>query len=178
MNKIIFLDHDGVLCMRREQGSRFLKMKQWNLENPDQAVIYTNKVNHVPIHIRFDDLNKDAVRVLNEILIESDADIIISSDWRLKCTLEEMQEFYTKMGIVKVPIGMTELYSTDGFTRIGNTLGEQRCIEIEKYIEQNKPDKWVVIDDMDLSELQNFVKCKPSEGLKKLGMKKKIIKFL
>jgi len=57
-----------------------------------------------------------------------------------------------------------------------------------KYIEENKPDKWVVLDDMDLSEklgtngemtgLKNFVKCKPSEGLKKLGMKKKIMVFL
>ncbi len=191
MKKYIFLDHDGVMCMRREQGSRFAKIKRWNLENPDNAAIYVNKVDHVPIGIRFDDFNKiDAVRVLNEILLESDADIIVSSDWRLLCTLEEMQEFYKQMGVIKVPIGMTELYSTEGFSKRGSTLEEQRSIEIEKYIEEHKPDKWVVLDDMDLSEkfgdisgnkssgLKNFVKCKPSEGLKKLGIKKKIMQFL
>ena len=177
MNKIIFLDHDGVLCMKREQGSRFLKIKRWNLENPDKVVVYVNKTDHVPIQIRFDDLNKDAVRVLNEILMESDADIVISSDWRLKCTLDEMQEFYRQMGVIKVPIGMTDLYSTE-WESTGLTLQEQRSIEIERYIEKHKPDKWVALDDMDLSRLKNFVKCKPSEGLKKHGMKKKIIKFL
>ena len=193
MKKFIFLDHDGVMCMRREQGTRFTKIKRWNLENPDQAVYYTNQdQSHVPIEVRFDDFNKvDAVRVLNEILLESDADIVVSSDWRLHCTLEEMQDFYKQMGVIKVPIGMTELYShTDDFGKKGYNLEEQRSIEIEKYIELHKPDKWVVLDDMDLSEkfgdisgnkitgLKNFVKCKPSEGLKKLGMKKKIMIFL
>lgn len=178
MKKIIFLDHDGVMCMRREQGTRFTKIKRWNLENPDQAVIYVNMVDHLPIQIRFDDFNKvDAVRVLNDILLDSDADIIISSDWRLHCTLEEMQEFYKHMGIIKVPIGMTELYSNEWVNK-GYTLQEQRSIEIKKYIEEHKPDKWVVLDDMELPNLENFVKCKPSEGLKKLGMKKKIMKFL
>ena len=193
MKKFIFLDHDGVMCMRREQGTRFTKIKRWNLENPDQAVYYTNQdQSHVPIAIRFDDFNKvDAVRVLNDILLESGADIIVSSDWRLHCTLEEMQDFYKQMGVIKAPIGMTELYShTDDFDRKGYTLEDQRSIEIEKYINLHKPDKWVAIDDMDLSEkfgdisgnkisgLKNFVKCKPSEGLKKLGMKKKIMQFL
>ena len=193
MNKFIFLDHDGVMCMRREQGTRFTKIKRWNLENPDQAVYYTNQdQSHVPIAIRFDDFNKvDAIRVLNDILLESGADIIVSSDWRFHCTLEEMQDFYKQMGVIKVPIGMTELYShTDDFGRKGYTLEEQRSIEIEKYVDLHKPDKWVAIDDMDLSEkfgdisgnkisgLKNFVKCKPSEGLKKLGMKKKIMIFL
>jgi hypothetical protein len=190
MKKYIFLDHDGVMCMRREQGSRFTKIKRWNLENPDQAVVYVNKADHVPIQIRFDDFNKvDAVRVLNEILLESDADIVVSSDWRLLCTLEEMQEFYKQMGVIKVPIGMTELYSTE-WESTGLTLQEQRSIEIERYIEKHKPDKWVALDDMDLSEkfgdisgnkttgLKNFVKCKPSEGLKRLGIKKKIMQFL
>ena len=191
MKKYIFLDHDGVMCMRREQGTRFTKIKRWNLENPDNPVIYTNQDRHAPIGVRFDDFNKiDAVRVLNDILLESDADIIVSSDWRLHCTLEEMQDFYKQMGVIKVPIGMTELYSTEGFSKRGNTLEEQRSIEIEKYIDLHKPDKWVVLDDMDLSEkfgdisgnkttgLKNFVKCKPSEGLKKLGIKKKIMRFL
>lgn len=189
MKKILFLDHDGVMCMRREQGTRFTKIKRWNLENPDNAVYYTNQdQSHVPIVVRFDDFNKvDAVRVLNDILLESDADIVVSSDWRLHCTLEEMQDFYKQMGVIKVPIGMTELYSSD-FDKKGYTIEEQRSIEIMKYIEEHKPDKWVVLDDMDLSEklgtngemtgLKNFVKCKPSEGLKKLGMKKKIMVFL
>ena len=59
MKKILFLDHDGVMCMRREQGTRFTKIKRWNLENPDNAVYYTNQdQSHVPIVVRFDDFNK------------------------------------------------------------------------------------------------------------------------
>jgi FMN phosphatase YigB (HAD superfamily) len=43
----------------------------------------------------------------------------------------------------------------------------------------NKPEKWIAIDDMNLSSLgPNFFRTKDSEGLKQSGLKDKIIKIL
>jgi hypothetical protein len=36
-------------------------------------------------------LIKKALKVLNQILIETDVEIVVSSDWRFSCTLDEMK---------------------------------------------------------------------------------------
>jgi hypothetical protein len=61
------------------------KIKRWELEGG---------VGEPPVTIRFDDFNKIAVDVLNDIILTSGADIVISSDWRLYATLEEMKDLF------------------------------------------------------------------------------------
>ena len=75
--KIIFLDIDGVICLSREWGSRVRKIKRWELEGGE---------GEPPVTIRLDDFNKIAVDVLNDIILTSGADLVISSDWRLYAT--------------------------------------------------------------------------------------------
>ena len=85
--KIIFLDIDGVICLSREWGSRKRKIKRWELEGGD---------GQPPVNIRLDDFNKIAVDVLNDIILTSGADIVISSDWRLYATLSEMKDLFNQ----------------------------------------------------------------------------------
>jgi hypothetical protein len=62
---------------------------------------------------------------------------------------------------------------------MSSDLEDDRVYQISEWIKFNKPDKWVAIDDMNLSSLgPNFFRTKDSEGLKQTGLKNKIIKTL
>jgi hypothetical protein len=81
MKKIIFLDHDGVICLSEAWGGRF-KKKGFD-SNPE-----------TPIDIRMDDFDVKAVKVLNNIIEITGCEIVVSSDWKLHGTLEQMKEMY------------------------------------------------------------------------------------
>lgn len=172
---VLFLDHDGVICLSTEWGSRFK-----NKEGLDSA---------------FDRFNDKAIKVLNQIIEETDCEIVISSDWRFHAPLEQMQELYRIRGIKKVPIGYTTT-GLDWKKFIGiypdNELEATRSFEILNWL-KNHPEvtKWVAVDDLDMNErygeitgnfkygLKNFVHTPRSkEGIKQCGIKEKIIKFL
>lgn len=156
--KILFLDHDGVICLSTEWGSRFK-----NKDGLDSA---------------FDRFNQKAIKVLNEIIDKTDCEIVISSDWRYYCSLDTMQRLYKERGIIKSPIAYTR-NDLDIDVTPNRQLEETRVAEIKTYIEENKIEKWVAVDDMDLSNLKNFVQTPRSkEGIKQSGVKDKIIKFL
>jgi hypothetical protein len=43
-------------------------------------------------------------------LEETGAEIVVSSDWRLHATLEELGDYYLSKGILKAPIAFTKQY--------------------------------------------------------------------
>lgn len=151
-------------------------------------------VNEAPVDVRFDDFDRKAVRVLNEILDRTGADIIVSSDWRFHATLQELGDYYTLQGVNKKPIGMTvnSLPGNTDFFDPSTDLEETRSLEIKEYLKEHpEVTHWVAVDDLDMSErfgeisgnliwgLKNFVHTpKSSEGIKQCGVKEKIIKFL
>ena len=162
--KIIFLDIDGVICLSREWGSRGRKIKRWELEGGE---------GEPPVTIRLDDFNKIAVDVLNDIILTSGADLVISSDWRLYATLDEMKDLFHQFGVIKGPIDFTpELQTTTKHANI-------RVDEIKSWLESHpEVEKWVAIDDLDLSELDNFVKTREREGLKQCNISTKVLRYL
>jgi hypothetical protein len=169
--KCIFLDHDGVICLPEQFGRRrkFTPSDGW------KSV--------------FDGFDPKAVKVLNKILEATDAEIVISSDWRFHGDLELLQQVYRDCGVIKVPIGMTTkgpVRSPDDFPWfIVTELEQTRSLEILRYL-RDHPEitKWVAVDDLDMSVrngwgLTNFVLTPRSyEGIKQVGIKDKIIKFL
>ena len=162
--KIIFLDIDGVICLSREWGSRKRKIKRWELEGGD---------GQPPVNIRLDDFNKIAVDVLNDIILTSSADIVISSDWRLYATLSEMKDLFNQFGVIKEPIDFTPELQTS--TKHANIRVDEINLWLSKHSDIKK---WVAIDDMDLSDLDNFVKTREREGLKQCNISSKILKFI
>ena len=153
--KVLFLDHDGVICLSTEWGSRFK-----NKEGLDSA---------------FDRFNAKAIKVLNEIIEETDCEIVISSDWRFHASLSQMQQLFKERGIAKPPMDYTR-----DFSSTLEKAAESRCLEIEDWVKAHPQiTHWVAVDDMDLSQLDNFVQTPRSkEGIKQCGIKEKIIKFL
>lgn len=172
--KVIFLDHDGVICLPNEWGGRAAKISLFCKENNLEYSTSWN-TSKVPMDVRMDDFDSNAIKVLNEILKETDAEIIISSDWKLHGTLEEIQEMYRVRGIIKSPIGVTERFPSF-------QLESARVTEIRNFL-SGHPEitKWVAIDDMNLSKLENFVRTSPfgiNGGIKGEGVKERIIEFL
>ena len=172
--KVIFLDNDGVMCLSTEWGGRDKKIKKWKLANPgDPGYVNDRKI---PAHIKMDNFNSKAVKVLNDILAATDAEIVVSSDWKLHCTLEQLQDMFIKYGVSKAPIATTPNHVLKSMDELEST----RVGEITEWLSSHPDvDKWVAIDDLDLSALECFVHTKRmKEGIKQSGIKEQILKFL
>jgi len=195
--KVIFLDHDGVICLANNWGSRHKKQKKWG------GMKLSMKGRDIPLEYRFDNFDKKAVKTLNEILETTGSEIIVSSDWRFHATLEELGEYYESQGIIKKPIAVTGMFK-DLFPREWSGLRFRAELELERYMEiehwiENHPEitNWVAVDDLDMSVeflsdrfsskdgsdakpgLTNFVHTpRSNEGIKQLSVKEKILSLL
>jgi hypothetical protein len=189
--KILFLDNDGVIALLNNWGGRTKKWKKYKKLNPE---ITSDTL--APVDVRFDDFDKKAIKVLNEVLEETGAELVVSSDWRLFATLEELGEYYLSQGIIKKPIGVTKRYigcdKPDGFEWKKSVMYEQqRCVEVMQYLTDHPEiTHWVCVDDLELGEtdskgftqkwgLSNFVHTpRASEGIKQSGVKDKLLEYL
>jgi len=147
---ILFLDHDGVICLSKNWGSRFLN------------------------DTKFDEFDSQCIEVLNEILDVTDLEIVVSSDWQLYASLEELQELYKSRGIRKVPLAVTDIMATTFPSNVA------RALNINNYIARHPEiEKYVVLDDLNLSgKVKNFIQCSPFVGLKAPKVKKLIFKHI
>lgn len=118
---IIFLDFDGVVetiyWEKAEDGS-------WSF--------------NIHKHSRNELNNKQAIGWLNELYKNVPYDIVVSSTWRIRMSVEELQELITNSGFnkdIKV-IGKTpQLYQSRGY-------------EIQQWIDDNNfKGKFIIIDD-------------------------------
>ena len=190
--KLIFLDHDGVICLSNNWGGRTKKFAKYRSANPDTS----KDIKDAPVSFRFDDFDKKAIKILNEILEETGAEIVVSSDWKLYATLEDLGEYYEEQGIIKKPIALTDNLkdcTVHGDNFMWSTMWDSeqmRTIEIKQYLHDHpEVTHWVAIDDLnmgkigepwkDLWAIDNFVLTPNSnEGIKQLGIKEKILNYL
>jgi hypothetical protein len=192
--KVIFLDHDGVICLSTEWGGRYKKQKKWG------ELKMSMGMNEIPIEFRFDNFNKKAIKILNSIIEETGAEIVVSSDWKRWATVEEMGQYYESQGIIKKPISFTpnlsECNNYDGSFPWNRDwdLEQTRTLEINQYLKDHpEVTEWVAIDDLNMGKegmsysikwvhdwgLDNFVLTpKGNEGLKQSGIKEKVLSFL
>ena len=187
--KVIFLDHDGVICLSDNWGTRFNKQKKVRTK-------MSQSVMSMPVDARFDNFDKKSIKVLNEILEATDVEIVVSSDWKTWASVEEMGDYYESQGIKKRPIDFTGNV-IDGkkikWHRNWDLEGT-RSLEIQAWLEQHpEVTHWVAVDDLRLGKtgldyavefyhewgLDNFVYTPLSnQGIKQSGVKDKIINFL
>ena len=189
--KVIFLDNDGVICLAENWGGRYKKAREYMIKNDVSEHSLLDEAKR-PVEIRFDNFDRKAVKVLNEILEKTGAEIVVSSDWKLHATVEELGEYYESQGIIKKPIDRTlnlEEFDSEsaGLYHWKGWRGRMRILEIEKYLTDHPEiTHWVAVDDIDMTPksnqghgLKNFVLTpRAYEGIKQSGIKKKIIDFL
>lgn len=121
--------------------------------------------------------DKDAVIILNSIINITKCELVISSDWKKWVDKEEMQSFYINQCVSKKPIDYTPNLNPMGFL----SIEQFRSAEIKNWLNSHKEvKKWVSVDDLNLDGfIRNFVWIsEPSNGIKQLGIKDKIIKYL
>ena len=188
--KVLFLDNDGVICLSNNWGGRSKKWAKYRSKNPETS----RYIDDAPVEVRFDDFDKKAIKVLNEILEETGAEIVMSSDWKCHANLEELGEYFLSQGILKKPVGVTKMLGQcnqpENYPWLRKWDVEQsRSLEILQYLfDHPEVTQWVAVDDLDMGKngeewkdwgLDNFV-LTPSrtEGIKQSGIKEKIIKFL
>jgi hypothetical protein len=152
MQRAIFLDIDGVVCTNE-------CYKKW--EETECGFMY-----------RFDPA---CVEILNQILDETDAEIILSSAWRIDFSMEELAAIFAMNKVKKAPIDVTDKIST----RLSDTLAQVRIGQIGRYLEKHPIEKWVAIDDLNLKSeiVKNFVLTDAIEGICEKGKKEEIIEF-
>ena len=186
--KVLFLDNDGVICLYNNWGGRTKKWSKYRSTNPESSP----NLKDAPVEIRFDDFDKKAIKILNEVLLETGAEIVVSSDWKLHANLEELGDYYEAQGIIKRPIAITpNLHEFDSNANDlfvwKRWLEKKRILEIQEYLEKNpQVTQWVAVDDLNMSPganggygLENFVLTpRSTEGIKQLGIKEKINNFL
>jgi hypothetical protein len=159
--KTIFLDIDGVIAL----GYTKRQESKW-------GTIY-----------RFD---KKAVDTLNLILKETDAEIVLSSDWKKLYSLQDMIEIFQWNGVIKSPISFTinsKLYDQADTIEF---MAGARASEIKDYVERHRLSNWVAIDDLPihysgLSDffIGHFIHCpRVLEGIKQTGLSDNIINIL
>jgi hypothetical protein len=195
--KVIFLDNDGVICLSDNWGSRFKKQNKWGGRKLSMSM------SSIPIEYRFDNFDEKAVKILNEILEETDAEIVVSSDWQNFATLDELGEYYESQGIIKKPIGVTKEIGDVDFEKYDKMpwnrdldLEQHRSLEILEWLEAHEEvTHWVAVDDLHMGVhvenswrgaydredwgLENFVWTpRDNQGIKQSGIKDKILKFL
>lgn len=161
VKKVIFLDIDGVLATNSEF---MMNRTKFQTKHPEAKEL------HIPYPF-----NKKCVEIFNEILEETDATIVLSSDWRHHWDLEELNKIFKFNGVIKSPESVT------GFSKrkMSSSLEDDRTWQIKNFVESKNLKIWVSIDDLNLSDLKpNFVQTKDTEGLKQLGIKGKILKLL
>jgi hypothetical protein len=192
--RCIFLDHDGVICLSNNWGGRSKKWSKYRSENPESS----SDKRDAPVEVRFDDFDEKAVRILNKILEETGAEIVVSSDWKRWANVEEMGEYYESKGIIKKPIALTPDLGDCNWENPEREswvwsprwdLEMSRVVEIRQYLHDHPEiTHWVAIDDLHLGKtdeswknwgLTNFVLTpRSNEGIKQSGIKEKVIKYL
>ena len=192
--KCIFLDHDGVICLSNNWGGRAKKWSKYRSENPESS----SDKRDAPVEVRFDDFDEKAVRILNQILEETGAEIVVSSDWKRWANVEEMGEYYESKGIIRKPIALTPDLGECTWENPEREswvwsprwdLEISRVVEIRQYLyDHPEITHWVAVDDLDMGKtdeswknwgLDNFVLTpRSNEGIKQSGIKEKVIKYL
>lgn len=133
---VIFLDNDGVLCLEKQYGTRFVTGNIW------------------------DDMDPDAVNRLNQICHSTGAKIVVTSTWRNFGTFDGLKAHYSSQGISEVPIGMTRQYKElvteehpelTGWRIISQSPAIDRAVEIRDYLANNPGiSQYLIIDDIDM----------------------------
>lgn len=164
--KVIFLDIDGVLATNKQfftNTANFWKKNEWARE--------------LKVPYPFD---KGCVDIFNSILEQTDAEIVLSSDWKLHWDLIDLDTIFKENGVNKSPRFLTKNEDVSM-----TWIERNRAYQIGMFIQDFNITDYVVIDDLDLHSFmetrgddKNFIQTRSDMGLKQQNIKEKIIKVL
>jgi hypothetical protein len=137
---VIFLDIDGVL--RTDKSDRF-----WSkVLNQD-----------IPTSIFDRKLSPTSIKILNEIILITDAKVVITSMWRTVYDLDKLKSIFKDSGFKGEIVGETNQFGYRGE-------------EIQEWLDTNYINKYVVVDDsvrdiLNHIDAKRVIKIDPINGL-------------
>lgn len=164
MNNIIFLDIDGVLnCQLHYKSLQFKDYKE--AKKQMRKDVKSERIDRLDYYKG--QISSERIEWFNELCKDVEADVVISSTWRMGKSIEELQEIFNYCGGTFNIISKTE------------HLGYERGIEISKWLKDNiKPEtygchyfdfyRYAIIDDdsdMLLNQEMHFFKTDGYSGL-------------
>jgi|CXWL01.1.fsa_nt_gi hypothetical protein len=87
--KYLFLDIDGVIA------------NDWSVKQPNDKWLKVDNDTAYPFF-------PAAVEQLNRLIVETGADIILSSDWRISFNLKQLDYIFKANEVIKSPVAVTE----------------------------------------------------------------------
>lgn len=149
--KVLFLDIDGVL---------------------NHKLFYDNfdKIKLVHNNYPYTEFDPTSVSLLNKILSETNAKLVISSSWKIE---KKLNDILKEVGVKFDIYGITPMLWGDGI----HTRGD----EIKQYVDENNVDKYCILDDVDdFYDFQKeyFVKCEAWESGLNEEVANKVIEIL
>ena len=142
--KYLFLDIDGVLNSFDDYnmtGKEFLK-----------------KLNDISFI-----LSKKQIRLLNEIVKEYNPKIVLSSYWRTRYSIDEINKMFKENGCVGQIIDMTDDNGKEH---------KERWSQIKRYIDKHNVKNFIILDDDELGkEAYNHIRTNPYMGIDKKHIK-------
>jgi hypothetical protein len=184
VKKVVFLDIDGVLQLGTQNRHNCdLDRLKSDLEELNPSYSLNDKYDLAAVLL---DWNKECVRNLKNLLEQTGAFIVVSSDWRNHKSLLEVQLLFRLQGLDKYVIGKT---TSIPFCPLGDTekypVLKSRAREIEHYLAScPEIDYFVIIDDNDgygakISEFfpDHFVYTDFHQGLTKEKMEEALEKM-
>ena len=177
MNKILFLDIDGVL-----------NSSDWYSSDDAQELRHIKSDNEDRKNYKFH-FDPRKVDLLSQIIDSTDCQIVISSSWRKNRTVEKLQEIFKIVGFSypEKIVGSTDVFYS--WLKEGVHCSSVRGLEIRVWLEKNrefvnplyaKTYRYCILDDnsdMLLDQQNNFVKCTNQEGLT-LELANRVIQIL
>jgi hypothetical protein len=159
--KLIFLDFDGVLNSYVYMDSpEYLEETKGMI---DWEVI--QKAHHTH-------LDPKSIAILNQLVAETGAVVIISSTWRLRYSLAEMNLMLENRGAT---------FRASGVTKALRMYGSKRGDEIQDYLDNclDEPEAFVIIDDINFFDacpnlLPHFVHVQDMYGIRSMDVGKAI----
>jgi hypothetical protein len=165
--KIIFLDIDGVLNSETD----FL----------ETAIKYDPVHSNLQKGERWKIISAGKLALLNQIIRETDAKIVLSSTWRWKCDGKKMTKIFQRYGDIWEHDESIFVGKTPDYRRMGECHTTYRQMEIEAYIKEHSVDNYIILDDCGLINLpyhdrdDRFIKTSEYCGLTKLHMNRAMI---
>jgi hypothetical protein len=115
--KIIFLDIDGVLATNKEFIMNRTKFQTKHPEAKEIRIPYP--------------FNPGCVKIFNEILDETNAIIVLSSDWRFYWDLNDLDKIFKFNGVKKSPVAITSKMKR----KMSSELEDDRSFQIKTYVD-------------------------------------------
>jgi hypothetical protein len=92
---------------------------------------------------------KEDCEALQKICEETNAELVLSSDWKKHFTFNQMKRIFWHYGITARLIDITT--HQDLWNKMSrSSLEHERALEIAKWVKDNKISNWIAIDDLDL----------------------------